>query len=131
MTNQETTMEVQPDFEHYVEAIRGIVEEFRDVLAVHTAKLHQEAIARGGQAGSPQEAAELHRLRIACDHFLNALSGKLLMTRQDAQLLFDWIVRHYGYPGESERAPCKALPDGDDNRHCHDDTAGNPEGRRK
>ena len=37
------------DFEHYVTATREIVEEFRDVLARHTAQLQQEAIALGGQ----------------------------------------------------------------------------------
>ena len=68
-------MEAEVDFEHYVTATREIVEEFRDELARHTAKLHQEAIALGGQGGSPQQAAELHRMRLACDNFLNALAG--------------------------------------------------------
>jgi hypothetical protein len=64
------------DFAHYVTATQEIVEEFRDVLARHTAKLHQEAIALGGgQTRSPQEAAELHRLRIGCDNFLNVSAG--------------------------------------------------------
>lgn len=74
-SDEATTAEAEVDFAHYVTAIQELVEEFRDVLARHTAKLHQEAIARGGQAGSPQEAAELHRLRLACDNFLNALVG--------------------------------------------------------
>ena len=54
-----------------------IVEEFRDVLARRTAKLHQEAIAFGGQTGPDhiKAAAELHRLRIGCDNFLNVLMG--------------------------------------------------------
>jgi hypothetical protein len=63
------------DFAHYVTATREIVEEFRDELSKHTAKLQKDAIALGGQAGSPQEAAELHRLRIGCDNFLNVLAG--------------------------------------------------------
>jgi hypothetical protein len=63
------------DFEHYVTATREIVEEFRDELSKHTAKLQQDAIESGGQAGSPQEAAELHRLRIGADNFLNVLAG--------------------------------------------------------
>lgn len=67
--------EPKADFVHYVAATREIVEEFRDELAKHTAKLHQEAIKRGGQAGDPQEAAELHRLRVGCDNFLNVLAG--------------------------------------------------------
>jgi hypothetical protein len=36
------------------------------------------------------------------------------VTRDDAQLLFDWLCRHYGYPGESP-APCKELAHGDNN----------------
>jgi hypothetical protein len=36
------------------------------------------------------------------------------VTRDDAQLLFDWLCRHYGYPGES-LAPYKALAHCDDN----------------
>jgi hypothetical protein len=66
--------EQEVKFEHYVAATREIVEEFRDELAKHTAKLHQEAIALG-ETRSPQEAAELHRLRIGCDNFLNVLAG--------------------------------------------------------
>jgi hypothetical protein len=73
----DTTLENRPNFEHYVQATYEIAVEFRDVLAAHIAKLHQEAIDRGGQ-NSPdhiQEAAELHRLRIGCDNFLNVLAG--------------------------------------------------------
>jgi hypothetical protein len=73
MSIMETEAEV--DFEHYVTAAKEIIEDFRDVLAVHTAQLHQKAIEAGGHVGSPQEAAELHRLRLACDNFLNALVG--------------------------------------------------------
>ena len=62
-------------FEHYVAATHEIVEEFRDELSKHTAKLHQDAIDHGGQVGDPQQAAELHRLRIGCDNFLNVLAG--------------------------------------------------------
>jgi hypothetical protein len=70
-------LEQEVDFEHYVTATREIVEEFRNVLAAHTAKMRQEAIARGGQTGPDhiKEAAELHRLRLASDNFLNALAG--------------------------------------------------------
>jgi hypothetical protein len=67
--------EIEVNFQHYVTAAQEIVEEFRDVPARHTAKLHQEAIALSGQAGSPQEAPELHRLRIGCGNFLNVLAG--------------------------------------------------------
>jgi hypothetical protein len=41
------------------------------------------------------------------------------VTRDDAQLLFDWLCRHYGYPGELERVPCKTLADRDDNQRRH------------
>ena len=69
--------DTEVDFAHYVTATQEIVEEFRDVLARHTAKLHQEAIAFGGQTGPDhiKAAAELHRLRIGCDNFLNVLMG--------------------------------------------------------
>jgi hypothetical protein len=36
------------------------------------------------------------------------------MTRQDAQLLFDWLVRRYGFPGESEGSATVTLVDRDD-----------------
>jgi hypothetical protein len=39
------------------------------------------------------------------------------MTRDDAQLLFDWLCRHYGYPGELERPASKALANSDDHKH--------------
>ena len=69
--------ETEVDFVHYVTATKEIVEEFREVLARHTAKLHQEAIAFGGQPWPDhiKAAAELHRLRIGCDNFLNMLMG--------------------------------------------------------
>ena len=53
----DTAIEQEVDFEHYVTATQKIVEEFRDVLARRTAKLHQEAIAFGGQTG-PDRIAE-------------------------------------------------------------------------
>jgi hypothetical protein len=67
--------ETEVDFDHYVTAIRELVEDFRYELHRHRAKLHQKAIEAGGQVGNPQEAAELHRLHMACDNFLNALVG--------------------------------------------------------
>jgi hypothetical protein len=62
---------------HYVQACGEIVEDFRDVLVEHTAKLQQEATARGGNTGPDhiKEAAALHRLRVGCDNFLNVLMG--------------------------------------------------------
>jgi hypothetical protein len=57
-------MSKEPDFEHYVEATRLIIEEFHDdVLAPHMAKM-------------PKADTNLHRLRVASDNFLNALNGQ-------------------------------------------------------
>ena len=39
------------------------------------------------------------------------------MTRDDAQLLFDWLVRNYGYPGELERPAVPTLAKRDDPKH--------------
>jgi hypothetical protein len=69
--------ETEVDFVHYVTATKEIVEDFRDILAEHTAKMDQKAIKLGGQT-SPEhiaEKAELHRLGIGCDNFLNVLAG--------------------------------------------------------
>jgi hypothetical protein len=57
-------MSKAPDFEHYVEATRQVVEEFRDdVLAPHMAKM-------------TKADTNLHRLRVASDNFVNALNGQ-------------------------------------------------------
>jgi hypothetical protein len=79
-----------PKFEHYVEATRQVVEEFRDVLAEHHAGLvHYDIELNKGQgpykgasvvstkaSDDPQHAAHVHRMRLACDQFLNALNGQ-------------------------------------------------------
>lgn len=77
LEQEQPELENQTKFEHYVQATGEIVEEFRDVLAAHTAKLDQKAIALGGQTGPGHiaEKAQLHRLRIGCDNFLNVLMG--------------------------------------------------------
>jgi hypothetical protein len=69
--------DTEVDFAHYVAATQEIVEEFRDVLARHTAKLDQVAINLGGNTSPDRiaEKAQLHRLRIGCDNFLNVLMG--------------------------------------------------------
>ena len=79
----ETEAETKVDFEHYVTATREIVELFRDVLAEHTAELTRTKIdlKKGASvelpaaSHDPQRHAELHRIRMACDNFINALNG--------------------------------------------------------
>jgi hypothetical protein len=80
----ETEAETKVDFEHYVTATREIVESFRNELAEHTAELTRAKIGNISVGASvelpaashdPQRHAELHRIRVACDSFLNALSG--------------------------------------------------------
>ena len=86
-----TEAETKVDFEHYVTATREIVESFRDVLAEHTAELtHYDiqtdkdpvgfgpsglSVKESKASADPQRHAELHRIRMACDNFLNALNG--------------------------------------------------------
>jgi hypothetical protein len=90
-TMETTEAETKVDFEHYVQATKEIVESFRDELAEHTAELTRydiqtdKAPVGGGRSGlsvtetkasaDPQRHAELHRIRVACDNFINALSG--------------------------------------------------------
>jgi hypothetical protein len=83
----ETEAETKVDFEHYVTATKELVESFRDELAEHTAELvHFDInVISGGRGGvsvtdtkasaDPQRHAELHRIRVACDNFINALNG--------------------------------------------------------
>jgi hypothetical protein len=63
----------EPDFEDYIAACMEIVQEFRDVLGVETARMMQEKANRP-QEFDPQKHAHLHRIRVAGDHFLSALS---------------------------------------------------------
>jgi hypothetical protein len=49
-----------------------------------------------------------------------------MISDEDMRRFAEYLVRLC----ESEIAAGKVLPDGDDNQHCHDDTAGHPEGRR-
>jgi hypothetical protein len=51
------------------------------------------------------------------------------VTRDDAELLFNWLCRHYGYPGESERSPRSPLPDGNDSQRRNDDANRDPDHR--
>jgi hypothetical protein len=51
------------------------------------------------------------------------------LTRNDAQLLIDWLCRHYGYPGESEGATTPALVNSDTNHQREPNRKRNPQGR--
>jgi hypothetical protein len=51
------------------------------------------------------------------------------MTRNDAQLLFDWLCRHYGCPGESEGATSPAFVNGNDDQGGNGDANRNPNKR--
>jgi hypothetical protein len=64
---------------------KAVVEEFRDFLAEYHAQLvhpemkingHGIAMEMPKAAADPQKVSEVHRLRMACDHFVNALAGK-------------------------------------------------------
>jgi hypothetical protein len=64
---------------------KAVVEEFRDFLAeYHTRLVHPEMKIHGRgiamempqAAADPQKVSEVHRLRMACDHFVNALAGQ-------------------------------------------------------
>jgi hypothetical protein len=77
-------IETEIDFEHYVTATREIVEEFRQLLDEKTAELtralHEpnkwgESMTMPKAADDPQHHANLHRMRMVCDHFLNVLAG--------------------------------------------------------
>jgi hypothetical protein len=72
-------------FEHYVAAVQQVVEEFRQLLDEATAELtralHEpnkrgESMTMPKAADDPQHHAKLHRMRLACDHFLNALKDQ-------------------------------------------------------
>jgi hypothetical protein len=63
---------------------KAAVEEFRDFLAEYHAQLVQPkieinkfgvAVEMPKGTDEPQKVAEVHRLRMACDHFVNALVG--------------------------------------------------------
>jgi hypothetical protein len=75
---------MEADFEHYAQATKEIAESCRDVLAEHTADLTRAKIGDISDGASvklpaashdPQRHAELHRIRVACDNFINALNG--------------------------------------------------------
>jgi hypothetical protein len=67
-----------------IELAGGVVEELRDLLRDHYADLTRADIRLVGKgatvtlpkaADDPQYAARMHRLGVACDHFLNSVRG--------------------------------------------------------
>jgi hypothetical protein len=69
------TEEVETKFEHYVEACIEIVAEFRDLLAAETSRI-MLAKADKPESFDPAKHSHLHRMRLASDGFLSALSGQ-------------------------------------------------------
>src|ERR1700735_2553760 len=59
----------------------------------------------GDQRGDRLPASAAHRLR----QLSQRPEWRLLMTRQDAQLLYDWRVRRYGDPTKENPAPRQRL----------------------
>ena len=51
------------------------------------------------------------------------------MTRADAQLLFDWLVRKYGFPGESEGSAATTFVQRDAYYQRETNRKDNPHGR--
>jgi hypothetical protein len=64
----------EPTFDHYIAAAIQLVAEFRDELQTETARIMQEK-ADKPEKFDPARHAFLHRMRVASDNFLSALSG--------------------------------------------------------
>jgi hypothetical protein len=80
----------EPDFQHFVQATREIVEEFRDLLSEHTAELQRAKIEINSKGVSltmpaanddPQRHAYLHRLRTVCSSTVNRRVTDNLLLR--------------------------------------------------
>jgi hypothetical protein len=52
------------------------------------------------------------------------------MTRSDAQLLFDWLVRVYGDPRELERPATATFANRSEHHHRKGNSDDNPKARR-
>jgi hypothetical protein len=73
--------EPKVDFEHYIEAAIQLVEEFRDERHTETSRMMHEK-ADKPQDFDPTHHAHLHRMRIASDNFLAALSRQYWLSRR-------------------------------------------------
>jgi hypothetical protein len=74
------------NFNDDIDTMIVTTEIFRDLLSAETARLQQAKIEHSGlhaakltmpeMATDPEHYARLHRMRMAADHFLSALSGQ-------------------------------------------------------
>jgi hypothetical protein len=81
----ETEIELKAeDLDKYVEAAASIAEELRDFLSGHYAditKAHHEpnkwgeSLTMPAAYDAPEYAGNIHRLKVACDNFVNAMRG--------------------------------------------------------
>jgi hypothetical protein len=81
---EELEQKNQPNLGHWIQAMGETVEEFRDYLNAETDRLTRvksRQLGRDYEFGSalaqldPEMHAQLHRLKIAADNFLNALKA--------------------------------------------------------
>jgi hypothetical protein len=72
------------DLDKYVEAAATIAEELRDFLSQHYEDLTKPRMTKGqhgyhgempAAADDPAYAGNIHRLKVACDNFVNAMRG--------------------------------------------------------
>jgi hypothetical protein len=78
-------IELKPEhLDKYVEAAASVVEELRDFLSAHYLDLTKPPMTKGAHgfhgelpaaADDPGYAANIHRLKVACDNFINAMRG--------------------------------------------------------
>jgi hypothetical protein len=81
----ETEIELKAeDLDKYVEAAASIAEELRDFLSGHYAditKAHHEpnkwgeSLTMPAAYDAPEYAGNIHRLKVACDNYINAMRG--------------------------------------------------------
>jgi hypothetical protein len=71
---ESTTAQVETNFDDDIATAIFVISEFRDLLHTETARMMQAKIDKP-DGFDPQRHAHLHRIRIAADAFLSALSG--------------------------------------------------------
>jgi hypothetical protein len=72
---ESTTAQVQTTFDDDIATAVFVIGEFRDLLHAETAKIMQDKIDKP-EGFDPARHAHLHRMRVAADNFLGALSGQ-------------------------------------------------------
>ena len=83
---QEAEIELTPDkLEDYLIAAASVVEELRDFLSGHYADItrahHEpnkwgESLTMPAAYEAPEYAGNIHRLKVACENFVNAMRGQ-------------------------------------------------------